>query len=215
MQRRIYRAVLKSDKVPEGINKLKQAQQKLSEMADSGEIENPCLFKFNNQVFLYFEFCKDEVSPEDIFEEATDYLELWPSFEGNRRWALMHDIFHYQSVQSDEDWRRKTKVELQWGRVIRLKPDMIASYIFYHYQYQEEKPGDGDKYGIIGIHEDLLFFYCEKPTVIEKPTYKGLLNTVNTPSNWGELMHKHFKDWLDVDNYEDTWRETEIILSLL
>jgi len=213
MQRRLYRAVLKAGKEQEAIEKLMKAKQKLEELVDNRNIEYPSLFRFGNQVFLYFEFSNLEAHPDNIFIEASEYLEPWPSFEGFRQWVLMHDIFHYQLPQNPEEWRRKTKVERPVGRVIRLKPEMIASYIFYHNQYQEEKPCDGDKFGIIGIHEDLLFFYCEEPTYQEKPSYAGMLSTKNTPSNWGELMGKHFKAWANMKNAEDNWRAAKVIFT--
>ena len=185
MQRRIYRAVLKTGMEQEAIGKLKLAKSRQMDLSGKGIVECPSLFRFNNEIFLYYEFCGIEVHPDDLFTEALDYLESWPGFEGSRKWVPMHDIFHYQAPQSSEEWRRKTKVEKPLGKIIRLKPEMIASYIFYHYQYQEEKPCDGDKFGIIGIHEDVLFFYLEEPTYQEKPTYPGLLSTQNTPNNWG------------------------------
>lgn len=214
MQRRIYRAVLIEGKEKEAIERLKAAKQKLVALSERGDIECPSIFRYGKQIFMYFEFSKTEVSPEAIFTEATAYLEQWPGLEKNRKWVLMHDIFHYQAPQNHEEWRRKTKVEMPWGRVIRLKPEMISSYIFYHYQYQEEKPGDGDKFGIIGIHEDLLFFYCEYPTYLEKPTYKGSFDTTNTPLGWGELMGKHFLDWPDASSNDDNWRDAEVIVTL-
>ncbi|MBT3602078.1 MAG: hypothetical protein HOE48_03170 [Candidatus Latescibacteria bacterium] len=53
---------------------------------------------------------------------------------------------------------RKTPMDMPYGRVIRLRPEKVSSYIFYHYQLQEEHPGRGDKYGLISIHEDKIIF---------------------------------------------------------
>lgn len=214
MQRRIYRAVLKTGMEEFAIVALKRAQSRLIDLSTKGNVENPSLFKFNNNLFLYYEFCGFEIHPDNLFMEASEYLESCPSFEGSRKWVPMPDIFHYQAPQSPEEWRRKTKVERPLGKIIRLKPEMIASYIFYHYQYQEEKPCDGDKFGIIGIHEDLLFFYLEEPTYQEKPTYEGLLMTQNSPKNWGEVMGHHFKKWPDQRDSDDNWRDCEVILTL-
>ncbi len=205
MQRRIYRAIIKAGYEQKAIEQLKLVKER--------QFENLSLFKYDRQVFLYFEFENEEIFPEVIFTEAKAYLEAWPGFDGYREWVLMHDIFHYQTPQNSNEWKRKTKVEKPWGRVIRLKPEMVASYIFYHYQYQEEKPGDGDKYGIIGIHDDLLFFYCEMPTYLEKPSYQGLLNTDNTPVEWVDLMQKHFKIWPDAKDKNDNWRDAEVLVT--
>lgn len=68
-----------------------------------------------------------------------------------------------------------------------MKPEMVSSYIFYHYQLQEERPACGNKYGLISITENLLFFYTEEPVVKEEALYDGRMKTANTPGNWTEL----------------------------
>ena len=79
-----------------------------------------------------------------------------------------------------------------YAKVNRLKAEMVSSYIFYHYQYQEEKPGDWAKYASIYLHENLMFFYLEDPDSPETPPYTGRLDTSNTPGKWTELMNQHF-----------------------
>ncbi|MBC7960299.1 MAG: hypothetical protein H7X94_10560 [Vallitaleaceae bacterium] len=214
MQRRIYRAIIKTGMEEEAVTTLNLAKPRLLDLSNHGSIECPSLFRFNQEIYFYFEFSGLEHCPGDLFIEASAYLESWPGFEGSRKWVPMHDIFHYQAPQNPEEWRRKTKVEKPHGRIIRLKPEMIASYIFYHYQYQEEKPCDGDKYGIIGIHEDVLFFYLEEPTYQEEAAYEGLLKTQNSPKNWGEVMSQHFKKWPDQKYSDDNWRDCEVLLTL-
>lgn len=78
---------------------------------------------------------------------------------------------------------------------------MISSYIYYHYQLQEERAFTGDKYEIIAMHENLLFGYQEFPKVIEEPVVPGRLNTKGTPENWQDsCMDLHFQPW-EEDGY--------------
>jgi len=91
---------------------------------------------------------------------------------------------------------------------------MVSSYIFYHFQLQEEQPGAlGSKYGLISQHENLLFFYMEKPDVAESESYAGHLKTQHTPPNWGDVMDPHFQPWPD-DEGERLWRPIECILAV-
>ena len=88
-------------------------------------------------------------------------------------------------------------------------PDKVASYIYYHYQYQEEIPGDGDKYGAIFISGNMLMMYLEYPSEPETEKYAGGLNTHNTPyEQWGEIMNAHFQPW---ENGKKEWREIKLI----
>ena len=121
-------------------------------------------------------------------------------------------IFVTTQPRDVEHWRRKTVVEMPFGNVVRLRPEKVSSYIFYHYQLQEERPGSGNKYGLIGLHEDLLFFYQERPSVEEKTPAPPSLNTSNTPPNWPELMNQHFAPWPDPGKPE--WRPATLLASI-
>ncbi|WJH34376.1 hypothetical protein N6H14_31780 [Paenibacillus sp. CC-CFT747] len=110
----------------------------------------------------------------------------------------MADVFHFNEPAEVEHWRRKTPVEQRIGRVAHLRPEQIASYIYYHYQLQEERAFPGDKYEIIAIHENLLFGYQELPKVLEEPVLPGRLTTKGTPENWADSrMDLHFQPWED------------------
>jgi hypothetical protein len=124
----------------------------------------------------------------------------------------MMDIFHFSRPQNVEHWRRNSLVETPFARVIRLRPEMVSSYIFYHYQLQEERPGMGDKYGLITLHEDLLFFYQERPRITEEAPSAPTLQTQNTPSNWQELMTLHFALWNDPGDSQ--WRLIDYLTSI-
>ena len=81
--------------------------------------------------------------------------------------------FHYQAPASEQHWKRRYKDSVPYGRIARLKPEETASYVYYHYQYQEERPGDGDKYGIIGLHENMLFSTPSFPLRLSQHPTKG------------------------------------------
>ncbi|NGZ75349.1 hypothetical protein GYN08_08455 [Saccharibacillus sp. VR-M41] len=173
---------------------------------------------------------------EALFPGAENVLSVWPGERGGRLFVPMTDIFHYRRPDAREPWRKtaapnkgeadrgKAESDLKaggagggrssesHGRVARLKPDMTASYVFYHYQYQEEKPGDGDKYGIIGLHENLLFFYAERPATIGPPPYEGTLKTRNTPKDWGSAMQPHFIEWRDAPEGQTVWLNADRVL---
>ncbi|CAI7663460.1 unnamed protein product [Penicillium discolor] len=113
---------------------------------------------------------------------------------------------------SEQQWSRQNASARPYARIAQLKPDKLASYVFYHYQYQEEKPGDGDKYGMIALHENLMFFYSEDPATIEKPSYSGKLSTSHTPPDWAGTMEPHFIPWDSSDGSSRIWLEIPLVI---
>ncbi|MFP4974145.1 hypothetical protein ACE6ED_01985 [Paenibacillus sp. CN-4] len=172
------------------------------------------LFGCDRSLFLYYECEGDKARPEELFPGAEQVLLPWPGTGAPRLWAPMMDIFHYQRPVSREHWKRIHNGAVGYGRIALLKPDQVASYVYYHYQYQEERPGDGDKYGIIGLHENLLFFYSETPATREPAPYKGLLNTSLRPDDWAGVMDPHFSKWEGVPEGEEIWLRLSPILEL-
>ncbi|MCB0062225.1 MAG: hypothetical protein KDE19_08925, partial [Caldilineaceae bacterium] len=151
-----------------------------------------------------------------IFSGTDAWLEPWPGASTPRHFVPMMDIFHYlapENLHGDPVavWRRKAPVQQAWGRLARLQPAMVSSYIFYHYQMQEEKPGVGDQYGIISLHEDLIFFYQERPAVVRPAENPGKLQTTNTPNHWHDVMFPHFHLWEDAPAGQEIWREIETV----
>ena len=144
-------------------------------------------------VFLYVESNKEHIAPESLVQG-----EMIPYPKGNL-WAPAIEVFHYSRPVNAEQWRRKLQ-KTPYFQFNRLQHDKIASYIFYHYQYQEEYPGDGDKYGVLYLFDDQLIFYLEDPEELETVKMPGLLQTTNSPlCNWEALMHEHFTDeWQQV-----------------
>ncbi|MWV44329.1 hypothetical protein GRF59_11875 [Paenibacillus sp. HJL G12] len=170
------------------------------------------LFHFGTQLFLYYESPAQTADPHELFAHCEDALETWPGTDKPRRWVPMMDIFHYQQPINENHWLRKNASARPYARIAHLKPDKVASYVFYHYQYQEEKPGDGDKYGMIALHENLMFFYSEDPATVDKPSYSGKLSTSNTPSDWAGTMEPHFIPWDQPAEHSRIWLEIPLII---
>jgi len=155
-------------------------------------------FIFERDAFLYIEQLTGQVKPEQIVPTLNEMLEEWPGQEDTRKWIPLIDVFHFNEPVSVDHWKRKEKPERIGGRVAYLRPEMVASYIFYHYQLQEERGFTGPKYEIIGMHENLLFGYQEFPAVTEEPLTPGKLDSKQTPVPWETTrMDLHFLQWED------------------
>lgn len=167
---------------------------------------NVSLFKFREMAFLYFESDAKEACPETLCSEN-----LKPFPDGSL-WFAMPDIFHYAAPQSDEHWERKNKDYKPTLKINRLHHDKISSYIFYHFQLQEERPRPTKiKYSSIYIFGNYIVMYFEKPDEIDELDYPGILNTQNSPNSiWAQLMDEHFLGWED---YPEPWRPMELIAS--
>ena len=170
------------------------------------------LYKWEQNIFLYYECIGITIQPHDIFSNLGDCLMGWPGKKDKRKWIPMMDVFHFNQPISKKHWRRKKPVERKVGKVAHLKPEMISSYIYYHYQLQEERAFLGDKYEIISLHENLLFGYFEFPKVIEEPLVEKKLSTSGTPKNWEDAhMDVHFIPWEDGTIF---FKEIEQIISI-
>ncbi|PZD97638.1 hypothetical protein DNH61_01855 [Paenibacillus sambharensis] len=167
-------------------------------LVDSGILMTVAIYRWNNQLFLYCECVQERIEPDELFPELAPWLKIWPGGGSDRRWVPMADVFHFNEPAGPEHWRRRAPVERRVGRIAHLKPEMIASYIYYHYQLQEERAFSGGKYEIIGIHENVLFGYQEFPQVVEEPVLPPKLHTKGTPPNWEDArMDLHFQPWPD------------------
>lgn len=139
------------------------------------------------------------------------WLEEWPGEDESRLSVSMIDIFH-DGVPSDHtSWRGKRVVEKRVGSFAKLKPDMAASYIFYHYQKQEETPESFNKTYIVGAQGPFLFSYYEWPASLGETKRKGLLLTNNTPEDWHAVMQPHFVPWENAEKGQEYWRPAEFI----
>ncbi|MBB3112753.1 hypothetical protein FHS18_004855 [Paenibacillus phyllosphaerae] len=167
-------------------------------LAEQGAVLVIACYRWERQVFLYYECVDDVLAPEQVIPELTGYLAEWPGQAEPRSWIPMIDVFHFNDPASISHWQRKQPVERRAGRVAHLKPEMAASYIYYHYQLQEERAFLGPKYEIIAMHENVLFGYQEFPAVVEEPILPKKLATNSTPVNWSDSrMDLHFQPWPD------------------
>lgn len=150
------------------------------------DVDNVSAYRYGDSVLVYAESHLESIKGEDVVDAD---VKAYPNGD---LWENMTDIFHYSAPQSDESWKRIQHKE-PLMRVNKLRHEKVASYIYYHYQYQEEIPCDGDKYGIIFISGDMLFMYLEEPEEIADK-YKGALDTNSTPDmrDWPDLMKQHF-----------------------
>jgi hypothetical protein len=168
-----------------------------------GSLLAASLFQWRDNLFLYFESPDPTFGATGVMGALGDALLPYPAQPGDP-WVRMMDIFHYGEPASDGPWQRSNPAASSKLRINRLRPGMYASYIFYHYQLQEEYPGIGDRYGIIGVHDDLIAFYDEEPPTVESGRRPGRLTTRNSPRDrWQELMQEHFQPWEDTN---EAWR---------
>lgn len=197
MFRVIARAQIKEGFEMEAIKAAKQSDA-VQQLIEQGEIMTVGCFQWERNVFIYCECIDRVLEPEELLPEMDAFLEDWPGQSAARKWIPMIDVFHFNEPASCDHWLRKETVERRVGRVAHLKPEMAASYIYFHYQLQEERAFHGPKYEIIAMHENLLFGYQEFPAVVEEPVLPGKLSTTGTPANWSDSrMDLHFQPWED------------------
>lgn len=198
MVRMMYRAQLRNQTEisEEG---LRADSIRLQGMIAEETLMTVSLFVFWNQLFLYYEYCREGIVPEDLLPSMSAYLEDWPDIDEKRKWVHMFDVFHASQPQSVDHWRRKVPIEERRGMLLKLKPEKLGSYIYYHYQLQEELLQTDNKYCIIGLHENYLFYYDELPFTDEMHFWCGKLVTTNSPGNWSEVMEPHFIYWEGVE----------------
>jgi hypothetical protein len=213
IHRTLYRAQIKPGQEPAALATLKEQVDALNLGFATGNLMTISLFRWGAHLFAYWESIGSTITPEMLFGDMSTLLESWPGAAAPRSFVPMLDIFHWQEPAGVEHWRRKAPIDRISGRLARLNPAMAGSYIFYHYQLQEERPGSVDKYGQISLHENLIFFYQELPAIVEEPAIKGKLTTSNTPDHWHDVMFPHFVLWDDVAPGQEIWREVEVVFN--
>ena len=149
------------------------------------------LSRNENWLYLYIEANTDTVDPNALAEGPL------VAFPDGIYWDRADEIFHYSKPMRPEQWKRKLENKEPFVRLGRLLPDKISSYIYYHYQLQEELPGDGNRYGVIYLYRDFLIFYSENPNEPETEPHAPGLPTHDSPRKiWGEIMQPHFNgEW--------------------
>lgn len=158
------------------------------------------LSRHDRWLYLYVEANTDTVDPDSLAEGP-----MVP-FPDGIRWERASEVFHYSKPMNANQWRRKLENKEPYVRHCLLRQEKISSYIYYHYQLQEELPGDGNRYGVIYLFRDNLIFYSEKPGEAETEPHAPGLPTHNSPrSIWGEVMEPHFQThWMELPLQQKT-----------
>lgn len=212
LHRFVYRAQCRPGQEAASAAAWRARSDALGDLQIAGRLLTASVFGWERHFFVYYETTDSALTPDDLAGDTGDLLESWPGGATGRCFVPMMDIFHCGEPRDTGYWRRKSPPERVAARITRLQPEMVSSYIFYHYQLQEEKPGSFDKYCLITIHENLLFFYQEYPQVVESPPRVGKLTTTNSPENWQEVMFPHFRLWDDAPAGEEIWRGIDLVL---
>jgi hypothetical protein len=212
MERRMYRAQVKRNGLTCFNEALEGCKQSLMDKLKGEGVITATLFAQDRDLFIYAE-CLSRDWDWSWPEACEEWLEAWPGEEEPRYTIELMDVFHDGVPLSVESWRGGRIVTERRGSMTRLKPEMVASYIFYHYQKQEEKPSSFNKTYIIGNHENWLFSYSEMPSSLEEPVRQGKLNTNLTPDGWHSLMAPHFQPWSDGEERDVPWRKLDILFS--
>lgn len=211
IKRFMYRSQIKVTCLNDFISLLKTRKSKwISRLKQQG-VSTCSIFASGPMLFVYVEANSDfqQFAWED---HDLEYLEPWPGEKSARYAVPMLDIYHRNKPVPERKWRIEENVVERVGSLARLKADMFSSYVFFHFQLQEEQPGNGNKTYLIGSHERYIFSYAELPKVIEIAP-PGKLSTNHSPGNWQEIMKPHFDQWEDLPEGENNWRALEEIIS--
>jgi hypothetical protein len=169
------------------------------------------IFAYGHTIFVYVEASfgsKDWSWPEEI----SRWLAPWPGGgEKDVSQVLMPNVFYDGTVEEVQRCRQRRFKKERKGAFAILKPDMVSSYVFYHYQKQEEHPGSFNSSYSIGLLGELLFSYCELPA-LKEPGRIGKLATNHTPSNWHDVMAEHFAAGSVAG--QSVWTEMELCFAL-
>ncbi len=202
-QKQTFRALLESEK------------GNLCEEWKRRGIETCSVFAYHRLLYGYMETIDAATNEQSCMwpQPFIDWLEPWPGQEVPRYCVPMMDVFHDSQPTSSSLWRQDYEAKHKVGSLARLKPERYASYVFYHYQKQEETPGSFNKYYTIGSHEHVIFSYSELPAIQDPLAPPGLLHTQQSPSHWHEVMEPHFEPWEDTSEGERLWRKLDCWLS--
>lgn len=170
------------------------------------------LFRFDHLLFVYAESI-DPVLTLELPAKVTSALIDSPGDFGDRKFVSMLDIFHDAIPRVESVWREPGAPITSLASIVYLRPEKYCSYVFYHFQLQEEGLRKFNKRYIIGALENCLFSYQELPAVIDTTNHDRVLHTNVSPENWVELMGEHFQPWPEGLDIEKPWKSMEEIFS--
>lgn len=214
MKRFMFRAQIKKKNVND-INSLSmRCKDDIDKLIKDRVLMTVSLYRWKNQLFLYYECIEKDVAPDFFLGGISRLLEERPAIDGKEKWIPMIDIFHFDIPLDEAQWKRSLPVEKRAGRLAKIKPEKLSSYIYYHYMLQEAKRDKGNKYCVIGLHENFIFHYEEHPEEFAKSSFVGKLETGMQVENWDDLMYPHFVQWTDVGDAEKNLRIMEKLISV-
>lgn len=156
-------------------------------------------------LFFYYECAGETLEPGAVFPGLEPYLCGWPGEEEPRYFLPMTELYHSYAPDGEEQaaWRRQTPVE-PVAMMSRMVPEKLASYIFYHFQRQEEQPASEGRHLSIWGDGATALLYDELPELPVAHPRAGLLAPRHhTPENWREIMLPHFRLFEDGEVYHN------------
>lgn len=212
----IYRHQLKArinnDSVDTFSRILKEEKHQIEASLSAAGINLFKLFRFENLLFVYAESAEPVLNLE-LPANVTSALVDSPGDFGDHKFVPMLDIFHDAIPRVESAWREPGAPITSLGSIVYLRPEKYCSYVFYHFQLQEEGLRKFNKRYIIGALENCLFSYQELPAVIDATNHDRVLHTNVSPENWVELMGEHFQPWPEGLDIEKPWKNMEEIFS--
>jgi len=170
------------------------------------------VFQFSDLLFIYLE-SESLLAKFDFPAIFDEVLVDWPGESGTQKFVSMLDIFHDAIPRAESLWRDSGASRESLGSIVYLRPEKYCSYVFYHFQLQEEGMRKFNKHYVIGAHENCLFSYQELPAVIDTTNHDRVLSTNVSPENWAELMGQHFRPWPEGLDIDAAWKSMEEIFS--
>ncbi|MCY9695891.1 hypothetical protein [Paenibacillus alginolyticus] len=222
IHRLLYYSRLRKGIVSEFQQIVKEDANALREEWAALGLSNVSVFSCDLYVCVYAEVSGDQSVPIWDWPISFErYLEKWPTepdLDVNSSGTLhrlaipMIDVFHDGLPENTDFWNGSRSVEERVGSIARLKPDKVSSYIYYHYQKQEESPDSFNSTYLIGSIGRLLFSYHELPSRVSTRKRQGLLATKHSPDNWHEVMLPHFELWEEAPEGQRLWRKMECLM---
>lgn len=213
MKRYMYRAQTKTGSIEPFLGAFAAGAAEAERALREAGALTYALYRWERELFVYLEAEGErEAAAFPLWpEEAAAFLERWPGEAEPRTETPMLDIFHDGVPVDVRSWREGRIVERRVGSLARLKPEQYASYVFYHYQMQEERPESFNQTYMIGSHERYIFSYAELPASKSGRPRRGLLDTDRTPPNWQDVMDPHFEMWTDPEHRGKPWRRMDCV----
>ncbi|WP_340004816.1 hypothetical protein MHH52_24030 [Paenibacillus sp. FSL K6-0276] len=221
MKRLLYYSQLRRDSESEFRQMVNTDVESLRRDWTAQGLYDVSIFVLQQFVFIYA-----EADPSSEYAEwrwprhYSRILETWPSVplsKGHPSGSTesfevpLIDIFH-DGVPSDRSsWRDHRHIDERIGSVACLRPEMAASYIYYHFQKQEEAASSFNQTYMIGMFGTLIFSYHELPSLTSGHKPQGLLHTRQSPVHWQEAMLPHFIPWKDESGNDILWMQMERI----